>query len=92
MTALPRWEAIYEPGNVSSYLIGYLNDEGPAKAAAEDWLEAQTSDVLGELRWDFCLTSGEYDAWWQLAEICEGVETDTGMLVRHHSGQSGEAS
>jgi hypothetical protein len=51
MTDLPRWEALYEPGNVSSYLIGYLNDEAPAKAAAEAWLRSW-SEVIGELRWD----------------------------------------
>ncbi|MEV4096930.1 hypothetical protein [Streptosporangium saharense] len=70
---IPEWEAMYEPGNVSSYLIGYLATEDSARAAAEAWLRTQAAD-LGRLDWD---------PYGGLSEIHEdGAETDTGIVVR----------
>jgi hypothetical protein len=43
-TVLPAWEAMYEPGNVSDYLIGYANSEAAAKGAAEAWLRSEKAD------------------------------------------------
>ncbi|MET9339240.1 hypothetical protein [Nonomuraea sp. NPDC003804] len=85
---LPEWEAVYEPGNVSDYLIGYLNDEAPAKAAAEAWLRTQ-KEGIGRLEWGYLATSGEYDEWWDLAEIDDedGAITDTGIIVRRRTAQ-----
>lgn len=93
MSELPRWEALYEPGNVSSYFIGYLNDEKSAKGAAEAWLRSQTLDETGRLRWDeFRLDPSRfgYDVEYRLREIDEnGVETESGVLVQHRtSGES----
>lgn len=93
-TDVPRWEALYEPGNVSSYLIGYLNGEAPAKAAAEAWLRSQTLDQPGALRWDeFQMDPARfgYDVEYRLREIDEdGVETESGILVQHRADQPGE--
>lgn len=83
---LPIWEAVYEPGNVSTYLIGYTNDEAPARAAAEAWLRSQ-ADVTGRLEWvpwgDVTPMPDGYDAWDELVEHHDdGIPTGPGLLVR----------
>lgn len=80
---LPAWEAMYEPGNVSDYLIGYANDEAPAKAAAEAWLRSQ-KDQVGRLEW---VPQNPLDGYDQEAELIElhddGIDTGPGITVRH---------
>ena len=49
-TVLPAWEAMYEPGNVSDYLIAYANSEAAVKGAAEAWLRSQKEEP-GRLEW-----------------------------------------
>ena len=86
-TVLPAWEAMYEPGNVSDYLIGYANDEAPAKAAAEAWLRSQ-KDEVGRLEWvpDPLMAVREHDHWFELIEHTEGLgTTGTGINVRHRT-------
>jgi len=81
---LPAWEAMYEPGNVSDYLIGYANDEAPAKAAAEAWLRSE-SEVTGRLEWvaEERLAVDEYDRWFELIERHDdGIDTGPGITVR----------
>jgi hypothetical protein len=79
---LPAWEAMYEPGNVSDYLIGYANDEAPAKAAAEAWLRSQ-AEVTGRLEW---VPQTPLDGYDQEAELIErhddGIDTGPGITVR----------
>lgn len=83
---LPVWEAVYEPGNVSDYLIGYTNDEQPAKAAAEAWMRSQ-AEVTSRLEWTPWGTATAmpdgYDAWFELVERHDdGVDTGPGIIVR----------
>lgn len=81
---LPAWEAMYEPGNVSDYLIGYTNDECAAKAAAEAWLRSQKEEV-GRLEWvpESLPARSAYDRWFELLEHHgEGVATGPGLIVR----------
>ncbi len=86
---IPAWEAVYEPGNVSDYLVGYANDEAPAKAAAEAWLRSQRlDDETGRLEWvpDALCAVGEYDQWFELSEDCgDGIPTGPGLIVRHRA-------
>ena len=84
---LPAWEAVYEPGNVSNYLIGYTNDEDPAKAAAEAWLRSQKDDI-GRLEWvpEERLATGRYDRWFELVEHHDdGIPTGPGLVVRRRA-------
>lgn len=83
---MPVWEAMYEPGNVSDYLIGYANDEAPAKAAAEAWMRSQ-SEVTGRLEWvpwgDATPMPDGYDRWFELAQQHDdGIDTGPGIVVR----------
>lgn len=91
---LPVWEAVYEPGNVSDYLIGYCNDEVAAKAAAEAWLRSQAAD-LGALRWDeFRLDANRfgYDVEYLLREVADdGTDTESGVRVQRRI-KAGETS
>lgn len=81
--AIPAWEAMYEPGNVSDYLIGYANDEAPAKAAAEAWLRSQ-KDQVGRLEWVPQTPLDGYDTEFELAELHDdGIDTGPGITVRH---------
>lgn len=83
-TVLPAWEAVYEPGNVSDYLIGYANSEAAAKGAADAWLRSQ-AEVTGRLEWvpEERLAAGEYDQWFELVERHEdGIDTGPGIVVR----------
>ncbi|RKN61910.1 hypothetical protein D7231_32075 [Streptomyces klenkii] len=83
---LPLWEAWYEPGNVSTYLIGYTNGEPAARAAAEGWLRSERGDTPGRLEWvpePTLVADGEFDAWLTLLEHhADGACTDTGISIR----------
>jgi hypothetical protein len=79
----PAWEAVYEPGNVSDYLIGYTNDEAPAKAAAEAWFRSQYLDTVGQLDWIAQNSGADYDAWSDLVHTApDGDESAPGITVR----------
>ena len=81
---LPAWEAMYEPGNVSDYLIGYANDQDAATGMAEAWLRSQ-AEVAGRLEWvaEERLATGRYDRWCELIERhTDGVDTGPGIIVR----------
>lgn len=84
-TVLPAWEAMYEPGNVSDYLIGYANDEAAAKGAAEAWMRSQ-AEVTGRLEWTSMRLADDdlqYDAWFELVQRHDdGVDTGPGITVR----------
>lgn len=80
---LPAWEAMYEPGNVSDYLIGYANSEAAAKGAAEAWLRSQ-KDEVGRLEWVPQNPSDGYDTESELVEHHDdGIDTGPGITVRH---------
>ncbi|QQM45130.1 hypothetical protein [Streptomyces liliifuscus] len=84
---LPAWEAVYEPGNVSDYLIGYMNHQDAATGAAEAWMRSQ-SEVTGRLEWtEMQLRDGdEYDRWFDLVQRHDdGIDTGTGITVRHRT-------
>jgi hypothetical protein len=81
---LPVWEAVYEPGNVSDYLIGYANSEAAAKGAAEAWMRSQ-AEVTGRLEWvpEERLATGRYDQWFELiVRHDDGIDTGPGITVR----------
>lgn len=83
---MPVWEAVYEPGNVSDYLIGYMNDQDAATGAAEAWLRSQ-AEVTGRLEWvpwgDVTPMPDGYDRWFELAQRHDdGVDTGPGITVR----------
>lgn len=83
---LPAWEAMYEPGNVSTYLIGYANSEAGAKGAAEAWMRSQ-AEVTGRLEWeqwsDATTLPDGYDALFELIERRDdGIDTGPGIAVR----------
>lgn len=81
---LPAWEVVYEPGNVSDYLIGYTNDQDAATGAAEAWMRSQ-SEVTGRLEWtEMQLRDGdEYDRWFDLVQRHDdGIDTGPGITVR----------
>ncbi|MEU7416738.1 hypothetical protein [Streptomyces antibioticus] len=84
---LPAWEAVYEPGNVSDYLIGYANDQDAATGAAEAWMRSK-AEVTGRLEWEPWGTATPlpdgYDAWFELVERHDdGIDTGPGIIVRH---------
>jgi hypothetical protein len=82
---LPTWEAMYEPGNVSDYLIGYANSEAAAKGAAVAWLRSQ-KDQLGRLEWVPQTPLDGYDAEAELIERHDdGVDIGPGIVVRHRA-------
>lgn len=83
---LPGWEAVYEPGNVSDYLIGYMNDQDAATGAAEAWLRSQ-SEMTGRLEWvpwgDVTPMPDGYDRWFELGQQHDdGIDTGAGITVR----------
>jgi len=79
---LPAWEAMYEPGNVSDYLIGYANSEPAAKGAAEAWMRSQ-AEVTGRLEWVPQRPLDGYDAETELVERHDdGIDTGPGITVR----------
>ncbi|GHC36959.1 MULTISPECIES: hypothetical protein [Streptomyces rochei group] len=90
---LPAWEAVYEPGNVSNYLIGYANDQDPATGMAEAWLRSQ-AEVTGRLEWvdDKQMATGRFDRWFELIERHDGgVDTGPGIIVRRRVADETQA-
>lgn len=84
-SVLPAWEAMYEPGNVSDYLIGYANSEAAARGAAEAWLRSQ-KDQVGRLEWVPQNPLDGYDAEFELGECHDdGVDIGHGITVRHRA-------
>ncbi|MCX5336929.1 hypothetical protein [Streptomyces sp. NBC_00140] len=82
---LPAWEAMYEPGNVSDYLIGYANSEAAAKGAAEAWMRSQ-AEVAGRLEWTAQNPLDGYDAEFELVQRHDdGIDTGPGITVRHRA-------
>ncbi|WP_162602947.1 hypothetical protein [Streptomyces sp. CS090A] len=82
--AIPEWEAVYEPGNVSDYLIGYANTEAAAKGAAIAWVFSQTDRDASRLDWYPQTWSSEHDEWFDLFERHDdGIDTCIGVTVRH---------
>ncbi|MDQ0694272.1 hypothetical protein [Streptomyces sp. W4I9-2] len=82
--AIPEWEAVYEPGNVSDYLIGYANSEAAAKGAAIAWVLSQSDKTADRLEWDPQSWNDRHDAWFDLFERHDdGVDTGVGVTVRH---------
>jgi hypothetical protein len=80
---VPLWEAVYEPGNVSDYLIGYANDEAPAKAAAASWFVSQQLDEVGRLVWADQGPGAGCSAWFDLIHVDPELgEVSTGITVR----------
>ncbi|MEU2780572.1 hypothetical protein [Streptomyces sp. NPDC007110] len=91
---LPAWEAVYEPGNVSNYLIGYANDQDAATGMAEAWMRSQ-AEVTGRMEWvdDEQLATGNYDRWFELIERHgDGVDTGTSIVVRRRLADEGPLS
>lgn len=91
---MPVWEAVYEPGNVSDYLIGYMNDQDAATGAAEAWMRSE-SEVTGRLEWvswgDVTPMPDGYDRWFELAQRHDdGVDTGTGITVRRRAATPAE--
>jgi hypothetical protein len=84
-TVLPAWEAMYEPGNVSDYLIGYANTEAAAKGAAEAWLRSQKEEP-GRLEWLPQNPLDGYDTEFELSELHDdGIDTGPGITVRRRT-------
>lgn len=82
---LPAWEAMYEPGNVSDYLIGYANHEAAAKGAAVAWLRSQ-KDEPGRLEWAPQNPIDGYDTEFELIERHDdGIDTGPGIVVRRRT-------
>ncbi|MET7713739.1 hypothetical protein [Streptomyces sp. NPDC005407] len=80
---LPVWEAMYEPGNVSDYLIGYANGEAAAKGAAIAWLLSESDTDAARLEWVPQPTGDRHDQWFDLIENHDdGIHTGTGINVR----------
>ncbi|MFD7978865.1 hypothetical protein [Streptomyces sp. NPDC059071] len=89
-TVLPAWEANYEPGNVSDYLIGYANSEAAAKGAAIAWVTSQTDKDPASLEWVEMPTGDQHDHWYDLIQNHDdGIPTDTGVNVRHRLPTAG---
>lgn len=89
---LPVWEAVYEPGNVSDYLIGYANSEAGAKGAAEAWMRSQ-KDEVGRLEWMPQNPLDGYDEEFELLERHEdGVDTGPGIAVRRRTTRPAAAA
>ncbi|WP_329390134.1 hypothetical protein [Streptomyces sp. NBC_01716] len=83
---IPDWEAVYEPGNVSDYLIGYANSEVAAKGAAVAWVLSQSDTDAARLEWEEQPAGERHDHLFDLTERHDdGVDTDTGVTVRRRS-------
>lgn len=82
---LPAWEAMYEPGNVSDYLIGYANSEAAAKGAAEAWMRSE-SEVTGRLEWTAQNPLDGYDTEFEMVQRHDdGIDAGPGITVRHRT-------
>lgn len=81
--AIPEWEAVYEPGNVSDYLIGYANTEAAAKGAAIAWVLSQSDKTADRLEWTPTSHGDDYDEHFELSERHDdGIDTAVGVTVR----------
>ncbi|MER7815620.1 hypothetical protein [Streptomyces sp. NPDC096153] len=81
---LPAWEANYEPGNVSDYLIALANSEAAAKGAAIAWLQSESDIDPARLEWVEQPHGQRHDRWLDLIQNHDdGIATDTGVNVRH---------
>ena len=82
--ALPAWEATYEPGNVSDYLIGYANSEAAAKGAAIAWVLLESEKEVTRLEWvEQGGNDKDHDHWDDLIERHDdGIDTAVGVTVR----------
>ncbi|MFF3094196.1 hypothetical protein [Streptomyces cyaneofuscatus] len=81
--AIPEWEAVYEPGNVSDYLIGYANSEAAAKGAAIAWVLSQSDKTADCLEWTPTPHGDDYDEHVELSERHDdGIDTAVGVTVR----------
>jgi hypothetical protein len=85
---LPTWEASYEPGNVSDYLIGYTNSEAAAKGAAIAWVQSQSDKDPASLEWVEAPAGHRHDTEYELIEIVDGTVVGIGVIVRHRRAQS----
>ena len=86
---LPVWEAMYEPGNVSDYLIGYTNGEAAAKGAALAWLHSEGEFDDARLEWVEQRPGDHHDRWFDLIENHDdGIPTGTGINVRRRLAAS----
>lgn len=85
---LPAWEASYEPGNVSDYLIGYANSEAAAKGAAVAWVQDQSDKDAATLEWVEEAASDQYDRWYELIQIIDGTVVGIGVTVRRRRAQA----
>lgn len=82
--AIPSWEAVYEPGNVSDYLIGYANSEAAAKGAAVAWVLSESDKDAARLEWTATPHGDDYDEYFELSERHDdGIDTTAGVTVRH---------
>ena len=82
---LPAWEVMYEPGNVSDYLIGYANSEAAAKGAAEAWMRSE-AEVTGRLEWAPQNPLDGYDQELEMVERHDdGIDTGPGIVIRHRT-------
>jgi hypothetical protein len=85
--SIPPWEAAYDSATFTPYLIGYCNDEAPAKAAALAWYRAhcETDDRL-EWEPDPQMATGEWDQWFTLGQYnADGTALATDIVVRHRA-------
>lgn len=83
--SIPAWEAAYDSATFTPYLIGYCNDESPAKAAALAWFRCncETDDRL-EWEPDPQMATGEWDQWYTLGRYNnDGTALATDIVVRH---------
>jgi hypothetical protein len=84
---LPTWEVMYEPGNVSDYLIGYTDCETAAKGAAEAWYRSVTDWPGSTLAWHeqpINLPDDPRDRWLECVRVApDGTETATGLAIHH---------
>lgn len=82
---LPAWEVMYEPGNVSDYLIGYANSEAAAKGAAEAWMRSE-AEVTGRLEWTPQNPLNGYDQELEMVQRHDdGIDTGPGIVIRHRT-------
>ncbi|MEU6756946.1 hypothetical protein [Streptomyces sp. NPDC046685] len=84
---LPAWEAAYEPGNVSDYLIGYANSEAAAKGAAVAWVQSQSDKDPTALEWVEAPGGRHFDDQYELIQIIDGTVVGIGVTVRHRRAQ-----
>jgi hypothetical protein len=85
---LPAWEASYEPGNVSDYLIGYANSEAAAKGAAVAWVQSQSDKGPAALEWVEAPGGRHFDEQYELIQIIDGTVVGIGVTVSRRRAQA----